>query len=327
MLPSIKRFSLEILKAIVIVCVAVLLIGWVYERFSSSRDQRKYPPPGRLVDVQGRKMHINATGSGPTTLVFDSDHGVNSTEWHAIQEQLKGDFRVVAYDRFGYGWSEPALGSRTAFDAAYELKQLLTSAGEKPPYILVGHGYGALTMQFFQSLYPDDVRALVLLDPLHEDLADSLPAPRLAAPARLWDHTTLFFAQAGLHRLMNRGKLAKTFGDLPAAAFDPLEAHYLRPQTLITAYHESLSLQESLRLMRDVRRSDQTLPLIVVSSGETPFLQKSPGQKELYNTIRDSHQKLASLSSNGQHRVIESSGHFIQHEQPEFIIQTLRAFK
>lgn len=309
-----RKVFWEILKVVVLVCTGAFALGWIYEKAASARDDRRYQPPGRLVEVHGHLMHLNGQGRGSPTVVMDSGIGFHSPDWHHIQQNLAEETRICTYDRPGYGWSAPAAGSRTAFDAAYELHELLKRGGERPPYILVGHGYGALTMQFFASLYPTEVTALVLLDPLHEEMIDLLPRTRDLATDRFWDYTNLFFSKAGLHRWVSRGVIASNFSDLPESVCDVFQAHYSRPQTLQAAYQENLALIESLRLMKDVREIQA--PTIVLSSGCDPFLQRG-GSEDVYDRIIGIHHRM------GDHSVIEASGHFIHHDEPDFVVKTI----
>jgi hypothetical protein len=49
-----------------VIAMAALLaiVGAGYERIASARDRRWYPPPGKLVDIGGRRLHIHCTGQG-----------------------------------------------------------------------------------------------------------------------------------------------------------------------------------------------------------------------------------------------------------------------
>jgi pimeloyl-ACP methyl ester carboxylesterase len=66
-------------------------------------------PPGRLIDVQGQKLHLHCTGSGSPTVVIDGGAGAWSIFYAHIQKAISGA-RVCTYDRAGLGWSEPRPG-------------------------------------------------------------------------------------------------------------------------------------------------------------------------------------------------------------------------
>src|SRR4051812_32708693 len=100
------------------------------------------PPPGRLVAVNGHRLHVRATGGGSPTVVFDAALAGSSISWTFVQPQVERFARAVSYDRAGFGWSDAGPLPRTAGRIADELRVLLERAGEPPPYLLVGHSFG-----------------------------------------------------------------------------------------------------------------------------------------------------------------------------------------
>src|SRR5215472_3833071 len=69
------RFTLLSLIAL----LAVSTIGGAtYEATASARDRLMYPPPGKLIDIGGRKLHINCIGQGPPTVILDAGLGDSS---------------------------------------------------------------------------------------------------------------------------------------------------------------------------------------------------------------------------------------------------------
>ncbi|MEL7409249.1 MAG: alpha/beta hydrolase, partial [Cyanobacteria bacterium J06558_2] len=56
-----------------------------------------------------------------------------------------------------------------------ELDLLLTNAGIKPPYILVGDSFGSYNMRLYAHQYPEKVQGIVLTDGLHESGMLNLP--------------------------------------------------------------------------------------------------------------------------------------------------------
>src|SRR5205814_4340326 len=102
----------------------------------------RFPPPGRLVRVNNRLMHIHATGQGAPTVVFESGMGASCLSWTLVQPAVAECSRAVSYDRAGHGWSDPAYEHRTAQQIAQELRALLNVADVSGPYVLVAHSFG-----------------------------------------------------------------------------------------------------------------------------------------------------------------------------------------
>jgi hypothetical protein len=101
-----------------------------------------YPPPGKLVDVGGRRLHIYCTGSGSPTVVFESGMGFGWTGWRPVIAEVAKRYRACVYDRAGYGWSEAGPEPRSAAILAAELERLLKDSGTPGPYLLVAHSFG-----------------------------------------------------------------------------------------------------------------------------------------------------------------------------------------
>jgi hypothetical protein len=87
------------------------LASAVYQRYATGLDRRSYPPPGDLVDMGGRKLHLLKTpGTGPT-LVIIAALGAPALDWLAIQRALAPEMpgdpveRVAdGLPRMGHAW-------------------------------------------------------------------------------------------------------------------------------------------------------------------------------------------------------------------------------
>jgi len=129
----------------------------------------RIPPPGRLVDAGGFRLHLYAFGQGGPIVVFDAALGASSLSWTLVQAEVARFARTCAYDRAGFGWSDRGPLPRTAGRTADELRRALERAGEPPPYVLVGHSYGGLVMRIFAGRYRSDTAGLILVDPAHPE--------------------------------------------------------------------------------------------------------------------------------------------------------------
>jgi pimeloyl-ACP methyl ester carboxylesterase len=126
-------------------------------------------PSGKLVDIGGRRLHINCTGKGQPTVVMEAGAGDFSFDWGLVQPQVARFARVCSYDRAGYAWSDPGPTPRTMRQITFELHSGLLKAGIKEPYILVGHSLGGAIVRTYVSQYPKEVAGMVLVDSVHEE--------------------------------------------------------------------------------------------------------------------------------------------------------------
>src|SRR5215213_2759735 len=156
-------------------------------------------PTGGRVDVGGRALYLDCTGSGGPTVVLEG--GITS-DWAAVQPAMAGFTRVCSYDRpDSPGSRSDPTPSRTAQEVVADLRAMLTAAGEPGPFVLVGHSLGGLYVQLFAYQHPNEVAGLVLVDPTPKDftarLADLLMelATPIPTPPREPDTDELSFMQ------------------------------------------------------------------------------------------------------------------------------------
>jgi pimeloyl-ACP methyl ester carboxylesterase len=135
-------------------------------------------PPGQLVDLGGRKLHIHCTGSGPPTVILEAGASSFSIDWSLVQPDIARTSRVCSYDRARLGWSDPG-PAETAVNFVQDLHRLLAAANEKGPYVLVGASMGGIYVRLFQMQHPEEVVGMVLVDPTHEFRYTQLMRERL----------------------------------------------------------------------------------------------------------------------------------------------------
>lgn len=164
------KLILKILKSIGKFLIAILLLlliaGVCYRLFNS-----KPIPPGKLIDVNGTKLHIRAEGekNNLPTIILEAGAYSSTDMLHWIAEGLKKKMRIVRYDREGKWFSESSKDSITSEFYAHQLHELLEKNGEKPPYILIGHSMGGIYQRIFRDVYPNEVKGLVFLDSSHPE--------------------------------------------------------------------------------------------------------------------------------------------------------------
>lgn len=271
----------------------------VSESVAEAVDRHAFPPPGQLVDVGGRRLHIRCLGSGSPTVILESGSTVPSPAWASVQEPLAKATRVCAYDRAGYSWSDPADSPRTGEAVTTDLHTLLANADVPGPYILVAHSLGGLYARAFTARYPDEVVGLVLVDTRQEDLTAEMKragTPTDPGPATM--------------RAMD------SFNRLPVEQRRVLKAQFLKPTLLRAAVAEA----EALSGLEDAVRASGSLgsrPLVVLAHGKDMF---TPAQEAVWLAAQ---KKLAGLSTNSRFEVATESGHFIQADQPDLVIRAV----
>lgn len=159
----------------------------------------------------------------PPTIVLQSGLGDGKAEWGKLKHLLKTDVSVFTYDRPGYGDSPATSTLRDPCSIAHEQHHVLSDAGVKPPYLLVGHSLGGLYEYTYAKLYPNEVAGMVLLDPTHPQYFARLQT-EIPALATTLDTLTLLFTPT-----MKREFAAQTqcLDTLPANSLQPIPVRLL----------------------------------------------------------------------------------------------------
>jgi len=154
----------KLLIAILLPVVAAPVGGVVYESKQETKDAAAFPPPGKVVTVGGRSLHVWCAGAGAPTVIFEASGLSPSVEWEKLLPAIGLKHRACAYDRAGMGWSDPVAGARTAGEFVDDARAAIAAVGEKPPFVLVGHSAGGALVRAWQAGHPDEIAGMVLVD-------------------------------------------------------------------------------------------------------------------------------------------------------------------
>jgi pimeloyl-ACP methyl ester carboxylesterase len=335
------------MQLVLIQAVLLLLVSHpaATARAQSESTPPPFPPPGKLVDVGGWRLHLNCSGESAAsrpTVILESGIGDFSVEWSLVQPGVAGFARVCSYDRGGDGWSDLGPHPRTMHQIVYELHTLLDKVGVKPPLVLVGHSYGGWLVRLYAATYPKDVVGMVLVEAGADDpwrmlpggklvrasaLATGRPIPavKVSNPLRVSDIPPEALAQmrAGL----DEG--ARHANDPPRDKL-PADAQRMRTWTLAQLGHVAAAVNpfenEELAALR-TQRSERPyplgdMPLIVLTRGRAE--EDGPDGKAFEEEHRRDHAAIATMSRTGKLVVAAQSGHHVQIDQPDLVIAAIR---
>lgn len=122
--------------------------------------------------IGNRNVEFALTRHDTIPVIFENGLGGRMEWWKEVLPEISKDTTTFAYNRPGYGNSDPVSTPRDGSRIVEELRTLLHSKGVKPPYILVGHSLGGLYMQLFARRYPEEISALILVDSTHPQQLD-----------------------------------------------------------------------------------------------------------------------------------------------------------
>jgi pimeloyl-ACP methyl ester carboxylesterase len=281
-------------------------------------------PPGRLIDLGGRRLHLNCAGAGSPAVIVENGGGGFSVEWALVQPQVAKFTQICTYDRAGYAWSDHGPTTDGIEQIMDDLNLLTRKAEIRSPYVLVGASLGCIYARAYQRRFPEQIAGLVFVDGTHDEgvsfMVGGKPKPISTLPAEALPDAYKEYVQ-----LAPKPKPGPAAGHpldrLPAElqkarhwALEKLIAEVgLLPAGLVAA--ESWR-QEFIALRQ--QRLAQTHPL-----GNLPLrvLERSEGANEAWHTQQV---QLVGLSSTGKLIKAEGSGHMIHLYRPDVVVQAIR---
>jgi pimeloyl-ACP methyl ester carboxylesterase len=303
--------------------VLLAVVRVIYQSVESSNDPRTHSPPGVLVDVNGYKMHLYRLGEGSPTVILESGLNDSWLYWYRVQPAVANFTRVCSYDRAGVGWSDTQPEPPHSRNIALHLHSLLTNAGVKPPYILVGHSIGGIHVRVYQNMYPSDVVGMVLVDSTNPDWKQRLPLPLMKwIPLQRFEYKLAKLAMPfGVLRFF--GLLC---GNGPAEIRDMLRTVECQTRwidTQVTEYNDFYSGADEGRMTSSLG----SMPLVVLShdpdKGGLPGFIRADVAKLSETALGQMQEELSHLSTRGSFVVAKGATHYIQLDRPDLVIDAV----
>ena len=308
----------RILLGFVVLLFVITIAGASYRWLADRSDLAGTPPPGRLVDVGGHRLHIWCSGEvvpGTPSVLFDSGLGGDSFDWAEITPEISELTHACTYDRAGMGYSDPGPIPRTSGQIANELAAVIENSGITSPAVLVGLSFGGYNTRIVASERPDLVAGLVLVSASHEDQGERYAAAGLSSgkPPDVVLKLAPIAASLGILRVAG-----VTFASSPDRAH-PDVRRFVRATIYRTSrYHtmasELIHTRESGREVAATRRQ-LSIPLVVLSDDQG----SGPGAE----IKRELQTDIVTLSTRPCQVIAEDSGHGIGNH-PEFVIKAIR---
>jgi pimeloyl-ACP methyl ester carboxylesterase len=282
-------------------------------------------PPGRLVDIDGRNLHVYCTGKGSPSVILEAGAGAFAIDWSLVQPEVARTNRVCSYDRAGSGWSDPSKVVETAATVVQDLHAGLRAAGVTPPYVIVGASVGGIYVRMYSIRYPSEVTAMVLVDPSYEErlftmfegkpvtiasltadqVGSTIPPGPAIIPSRLPQTGAPFdLLPPDLYELRVKLEM-RLIASIPRSVpHDVVVASAEGERAALARLHEINTVQE-------YPLGDR--PLVVLTRG----LGSSQG-------LKDAHAALARQSTNSRHTVVTGAGHEIHLFKPAAVVQAIQ---
>jgi len=304
--------------------LAGVAAGAIAEQLARLRAASAFPPPGRMVDIGGRRIQLDCRGQGSPLVVFEANDLGGSLGWASVQSRAAKTTRACSYSRAGVMWSDPAPGIRNDKAIAADLQAVLKVAGERPPFVLVGHSLGNLYNVAYTQQFGADVAGLVMVDPAHPEQARRTEAIThrpfivLAPAARLLAK----LSWSGVPRLLM---------DMDDAPKDMEGAKAFAPLSLAGMAKELDNFDQTLAdasAAHDLGRR----PLYILtamapaSEGALNETGMTAAEDRQFRIVwKALHDDEAHWSSNSQHRLVSDAGHRIQSDRPDLVAHAIES--
>lgn len=255
----------RLLKIIIIIsCFIILLFSISLYNTRAHKNWKSNPPGDSLfVDTGDSKLYTRLTGSGSETVVIETDSTSSSAEWEVITGMLSKKYRVLVYDRAGYGFSGKSNLQRNIDNIQKDFEKVLDFHGIKR-FTGIGHSNGSLFIQCYAAENPHRVKGLVLVEPTGRDYGRLKKEMKRVFYSNMFDRRgKLKMAKAisgiGIIRLLN----AVPYSNIPESLRKNVMNHYSSPTVYDTGLDEiKYGLKTASRKLKKTKISN--LPVIVL---------------------------------------------------------------
>jgi pimeloyl-ACP methyl ester carboxylesterase len=305
------------LTAFAVVCVCLLTFEFVAGRVAFAR----FKPPGDLIAVGGRRVHVRRAGDDGPSVVFESGAGSSSAAWLSVQPDVALSARTLSYDRAGFGWSDASDAPPSLKVWADDLHAVLSAAQFPPPYVLVAHSLGGAIATQFAADHPDLVAGYVFVDAAYAELYETFVETfpwwlRRLRRTRIVMAIAHVLAYLGVVRLTRFPVASK---QLPPAERKALDAVSRSPRFIATVRREFAGLLDSRDAPKPAFSTQR--PARVLSHGKPNALFKEQEAEALWTQMQTDLAARFGVDVD----VVPETGHFIQLDAPRSVIAAVRS--
>jgi len=321
----IQRLIKTLFRALMVLLVVAVILGSAFEYRARRQVHLTYPPRGQMVDIGGRRMHLDCRGEGSPTVILESGLDTNgSLSWDRVHDPIAKLTRTCAYDRAGVMWSDAKAGRQDADAVATDLHAMLTAAGITGPLVLVCHSLGGPYLMDYTRRFGGNVKGLVFVDCSHADQMERLrkfPAP-----------DDVPFAYRAINALAFTGVARLLPADAPEQMPERVAriGHAYLGETMGGSLKEMMAIRATLREAGELRDlGDRPLVVLTAMKPYPAPLLASIGLSEADGLqMQQEWEKLgldeASWSRHSRHESIPDSQHYIQLQRPDRVIAAVQ---
>jgi pimeloyl-ACP methyl ester carboxylesterase len=199
---------------VILLFVATVVAGLVaFTARTARKIEAAFPPRGQFREIDGQRIHYIDEGNGPVIVMIHGLGGNMGNFTYALVDRLANDFRVIAVDRPGAGYSTRPKNASAAIGAQAATIAKFIEALKLDKPLLVGHSLGGAISLAIALNHPDCAGGLALIAPLTHEVGKAPKAFRALAISSPLMRTIVGWTLATPLSILNRDKvLPMVFG-------------------------------------------------------------------------------------------------------------------
>lgn len=297
-----------------------------------------YLGPVRLVDIGGRRLNLYCRGTGSPAVIFDAGGNDTTIAWALVQPAISKTHTTCSYDRAGLGFSDASDRPGTSGNDVDDIHKALQAAHIKPPYLLVGHSSGGMAVRVFADRYRDEVVGMVIVDGSHEDQVSRAKArealeasemPALAKHDVPADPHCVDAAKSGAIP-KDSPAFAPCVGEMYPGVDQAITEATFKAMASLKSQKAHTSEEENFATVsadetRATRRDFGDMPIIMLTHAPRPAPKDLPQAMQDRRTMvwEQMHNEVAAMSTHGVNWIVPRSGHTINYDRPEIVIDAI----
>jgi pimeloyl-ACP methyl ester carboxylesterase len=295
---------------------ALLAGAALFVQYKARQAERRNPPLGQFIEVDGVKLHYVERGEGPPlVLIHGNGSMVQDFETSGLLDLAATRYRVIAFDRPGYGYSERPRGRRWDPESQADLLFRALQQLEIDRPIVAGHSWGALVATALALQHPVYVKSVVLMSgyyyPTFRLDALLMSPPALPVVGDLMRHTI----SPLIGRLLWPRFVRRVFAP---AAVPPKFSGFpmwmaLRPSQLRASAAEGALLIPATLAMKP-RYRELIMPVMIVAGDSDRYIDTAEQSERLHRELPQS-----------DLRLVRGAGHMVHQIAPRQVMAALES--
>lgn len=296
--------------------IAAALAGTaIAVNWQARRMERRHPPVGKFVTVNGVRLHYLEAGEGPPVVLLHGNASMLNDVALGLLEPLSRKYRVIAFDRPGFGYSERPRNRVWSPEAQAALfRDAFRLLGLDRP-VLYGHSFGAVVVITFAVHHPAETRGVVPASGYYYPIRrldaaiawmNDLPVIGRVLRNTLTPVQGLMLGNLAVRFLFDPAPVSRAYESFPAGLA-------LRPEQLRAAAEDGTTLRAWAKRTEGLYR-DVQVPVVVVS-----------GDGDRVVGYQDHSLRLSREIPGAELRLVPGSGHMVHHTRPGDVIKAIDA--